>query len=130
MFLCVVHTVVCVLLIACMSFRSLFAEFQSQFVLHPRRQLTVLTGESYSVECSAAQTLEPALTVTIHDDRGVMEGSVLAYTYPDSPGFPVYRVETATFQEPDCYFCITQSQPYNHLLIFGSQKSFVTVHGE
>ena len=114
-----------------MHFRSPFIDFQPQFILQPRLSMTVLTGEPYSIECTAAhQVLQPALTVFIHDVDDVSAGSVYAYRYPDDQGFPIYRVESATFQEPECYYCATRSDPYAPHLIFGSQKTYITVRGE
>ena len=108
---------------------SVFAVFDPEFILEPR-DMTVLRGEPYSVECFAAQNTQQSLTVTIRDLHGLSAGNALTYTYPDNEGFPVYRVESATLEEPGCYYCDTRSQPYDTSLIFGSKKSMVTVHGE
>ena len=92
--------------------------------------MAVLRGESYSVECSAAQSRVHSLITIISDLRGPKSEEVLSYTYPESEGFPVYRVESATLSEPDCYFCSTRSDPYNPSLVSGSDKSMITVHGK
>ena len=105
------------------------AEFGSQFILNPR-SLIVLTGEPYSVECLAVQVAQPLTVTTIQDHQGLAAGSLLAYKYPDSQGFPIYRVGVATFEEPECYYCATESRPFDPTQFFASQKSFLTVHGE
>ena len=106
------------------------AAFEPKFILDPR-DVTVLRGEPYSVECSAAQNTRRSLVVNIRDIHGSESGNALTYTYPNDLGFPIYRVESATLEEPDCYYCDTRSQPYDGSLIFGSEeKSMVTVHGE
>ena len=92
--------------------------------------MTILRGESYSVECSAAQSRQPSLITTVFDIRGPNSENVLSYTYPESEGFPIYRVESATLSEPDCYYCSTRSVPYDPSLLLGSGKSMITVHGK
>ena len=93
--------------------------------------MTVLRGEPYSVECFAVQVAQPKTAVTIHNDQGLSPGgSVLDYTYPDSQGFPVYRVGVATLEEPECYFCVMMSVPFDRNQFIASEKSYTTVHGE
>ena len=105
------------------------AAFDLDFILKPRN-VAVLRGESYSVECSAAQTRQPTLVTTVSDLHGPNSENVLSYMYPENEGFPVYRVESATLSEPDCYFCSTRSVPFDVSLFLVSNKSMITVHGK
>ena len=105
-------------------------EINPHFILHPR-SLTVLRGESYSVECYYAQNRQTRTKVSFHDQRGIAGGDLFAYKYPNSTQpFPVYRVEEATIEGRECFFCLGQTEPYDPLAIRGSEKSIIDVQGE
>ena len=105
-----------------------FSDFGIQLVVHPRN-VTVLKGDSYSVECVGVQNAVPDTKTTFHS--GGLEVTVMSYVYPSNTGFPVY-MSSASLDEPNCYFCVVMSDPFNPDQDYfrATNKSYITVHGK
>ena len=100
------------------------------FILRPR-DWTVLTGQSYSIECVGIQTRTSYATTTFHGEQGLGD-SFMVFTYPNNSGYPVYTVNEATLDEQDCYFCAIMALPFDPAIASFSftSKAYITVHGK
>ena len=98
-----------------------------QLVVVPRN-MTVLTGDPYSIECVGVQNAYQETKTTFHADG--IENTVMSYFYPSNSGFPEYAVRSATLDEPDCYFCIVTSVVHDPDYFRPTHKSYITFHGK
>ena len=97
-----------------------------RFILHPR-SLTVLRGESYSLECYYTLDIHP-VKVSFYDNQQP-EKSFFVYEYPNgTQPFPVYKVEQAVLGEHE-YHCtgLPLSDVYNGSLFKASYQSSIDV---